>query len=94
MTVGETDPSEIYGGANAPAAPGQQVTFDRRELNRILASKIEPIYEDARPGEIQRIYLDATRAKQVLGWSPQISFGDGLTRVVEWSRQHPLPGKA
>jgi hypothetical protein len=37
MTLGETDPSEIYGGASAPAAPGQQVTFDRRELNRILS---------------------------------------------------------
>jgi hypothetical protein len=36
MTFGETDPSEIHGGAIAPAAPGNQVTFDRRELNRIL----------------------------------------------------------
>jgi hypothetical protein len=37
MTFGETDPSEIYGGGSAPAAPGHQVTFDRRELNRILS---------------------------------------------------------
>ena len=37
MTFGETDPSQIYGGPSAPAAPGQQVTFDRRELNRILS---------------------------------------------------------
>src|SRR5690348_2903095 len=37
MTFGETDPSEIYGGASAPAAPAHQVTFDRRELNRILS---------------------------------------------------------
>ena len=36
MTLGEADPSEIYGGASAPAAPGHQVTFDRRELNRIF----------------------------------------------------------
>jgi hypothetical protein len=36
MAFGETDPSEIFGGATAPAAPGNQVTFDRRELNRIL----------------------------------------------------------
>src|SRR5256885_16546137 len=37
MTFGETDPSEIYGGASAPAAPAHQVTFDKRELNRILS---------------------------------------------------------
>ena len=36
MTLGETDPSEISGGASAPVAPAQ-VTFDRRELNRILS---------------------------------------------------------
>ena len=36
MTLGEADPSENYGGASAPAAPGHQVTFDRRELNRIF----------------------------------------------------------
>ena len=36
MILGEADPSENYGGASAPAAPVQQVTFDRRELNRIF----------------------------------------------------------
>jgi hypothetical protein len=37
MTFGEAEPSEIFGGAPAPAAPVQQVTFDRRELNRIFS---------------------------------------------------------
>ena len=36
MTFGETEPGEIYGGGTASVAPGNQVTFDRRELNRIL----------------------------------------------------------
>src|SRR5436309_15629563 len=38
MTFGETEPSEIYGGGSVPSvAPGHRVTFDRRELNRILS---------------------------------------------------------
>src|SRR5688572_32592629 len=37
MTFGETEPSEFSGGAAATtAAPGNQVTFSRRELDRIL----------------------------------------------------------
>jgi Protein of unknown function (DUF2794) len=37
MTFGETEPSELSGGvAVAAAAPGPQVTFNRRELDRIL----------------------------------------------------------
>ena len=36
MTLGETDPSEIFGGASVMAAPVSRVTFDRRELDRIF----------------------------------------------------------
>jgi len=38
MTFGETDPSELYGGGSVPSvAPGNQVTFERRELDRLLS---------------------------------------------------------
>lgn len=37
MTFGEIEPSEsLGGGAYAAVAPANRVTFDRRELNRIL----------------------------------------------------------
>ena len=37
MSFGETDPSQSFGGGTAPStAPANQVTFDRRELDRIL----------------------------------------------------------
>jgi UDP-glucose 4-epimerase len=78
---------------NLGTGVGTSVLDIVRELNAILGSAIEPIFEDARPGEIQRIYLDASRAKQVLGWAPRTSFRDGLTKTVEWSRRNPLPVK-
>jgi len=65
-----------------------------RELNRILGTRLEPIYEAARPGEIQRIYLDASRAQRVLGWTPTVKFAEGLQRTVDWSRKFPLPTKS
>jgi hypothetical protein len=37
MAFGETEPSEIYGGAAGAVALGHRVTFNRRELNRLLA---------------------------------------------------------
>src|SRR5689334_14979305 len=36
MILGETDPSEILGGATTTAAPVSRVTFDRRELDRLF----------------------------------------------------------
>jgi UDP-glucose 4-epimerase len=55
-------------------------------LKDLLEFAGEPIYEAARPGEIQRIYLDATRARQVLGWQPTVDFREGLRRTLEWTR--------
>jgi UDP-glucose 4-epimerase len=58
-----------------------------RGLRDIIGFVGEPIYEPARAGEVQRIYLDASRAREVLGWQPEVSFAEGLRRTVEWARQ-------
>jgi UDP-glucose 4-epimerase len=42
-----------------------------------------PTHAPARTGEVQRIYLDASRAERELGWRPQVSFEDGIQRTVE-----------
>jgi UDP-glucose 4-epimerase len=78
---------------NLGTGVGTSVLDIVREINRILGTRIEPLFEPARAGEVQRIYLDATRAKRVLGWEPATSFADGLTRTVAWSREHKLPSK-
>ena len=78
---------------NLGTGVGTSVLDIVRDLNAILGTNIEPIFEAARPGEIQRIYLDATRAKQVLGWAPTVPFLEGLRRTVDWSKHHKLPEK-
>lgn len=66
---------------------GTSVNDIFRELKSILGFAGEPVYEAARPGEVQRIYLDARRAREVLGWTPRTRFRDGLVETVEWSRR-------
>jgi UDP-glucose 4-epimerase len=38
-------------------------------------------------GETFRIYLDASRARDELGWQPSVDLEDGLRRTVEYFRQ-------
>ena len=57
-----------------------------RTINEVLGTTIAPIHEAERAGEIQRIFLDATRARDALGWTPTVSFIDGLRRTIEWHR--------
>ena len=66
---------------------GTSVNDIFRELKGIIGFAGEPIYEPPRAGEVQRIYLDASRARAVLGWSPTTVFHDGLAQTVEWSRR-------
>ena len=47
-----------------------------------------------RPGETWEFYCDNTRARQQLGWSPQVPLEDGLRRTIAWYRAQPLEARA
>jgi CDP-glucose 4,6-dehydratase len=50
-------------------------------------ARIEPdIRADAR-GEIHDQYLDASKARETLGWKARVSLADGLARTVSWYRE-------
>jgi nucleoside-diphosphate-sugar epimerase len=46
------------------------------------AASFEPDMAPERPGEVRHIALDAARAKGELGWSAEVSLGDGLERTL------------
>ena len=37
--------------------------------------------------EIPHQYLDATKARRMLGWQPRFNLDEGLTRTIEWYRE-------
>jgi UDP-glucose 4-epimerase len=78
---------------NLGTGVGTSVNDIVHELQDILGFREGAIHDAPRPGEIQRIYLDASRARRVLGWAPRVGFREGLRRTVEWTRQNPLPTK-
>jgi dTDP-glucose 4,6-dehydratase len=41
-----------------------------------------------RPGQVYRHTCDATRARDLLGWEPKISFEAGLERTIRWYRDN------
>ena len=63
----------------------------RQSVGRVRSRNVElePQFVPLRPGEVHRICLDATRAKDVLGWQPQTSFESGVDETVKWIFEHP-----
>jgi dTDP-glucose 4,6-dehydratase len=41
-------------------------------------------YVKDRPGHDRRYALDSSRIQRELGWSPLVSFEDGIRKTIEW----------
>ena len=44
-------------------------------------------FADPRAGELFRSALDVSKAKAVLGWTPEHKFEDGLRELVDWFKK-------
>jgi UDP-glucose 4-epimerase len=44
-------------------------------------------YRQARAGDVMRNYADTSKARDRLGWSPEVELADGLQRTVRWMLQ-------
>lgn len=53
-------------------------------LNRILGTRLDPTLAPTRAGDVKFSKADISRTRQDLGYEPNVSFEDGLTRTVEW----------
>ena len=53
-------------------------------LAELTGTRFDPVYAAARPGELNRIVVDPSKAGQVLGWRPAVDLEDGLKQTVAW----------
>ena len=58
-----------------------------RKLALLTEYRLEPRFGPARKGDVYRIALDPTRAKEQLGWEPRIPLDEGLRLTVDYFRQ-------
>ena len=68
--------SDVGGAFNI--GTGKETTV----LGLVERLELEPTFEPERPGEIRRSCLDASAARDVLGWEPATSLDDGLQRTL------------
>lgn len=55
-----------------------------RTIRDLTGADIPEEHGPAKPGEQQRSVLGYQKAKQELGWSPEVDLGEGLRRTVDW----------
>jgi UDP-glucose 4-epimerase len=77
-------------GDNAIINVGTGVETSDQEIFDTLAGVLgyegRPHYAPVRKGEVYRIALECSRAREVLGWSPRLSLRQGIARTAEYYR--------
>lgn len=70
---------------------GTGVETSDRQLHTAVAAAVgapdDPEFHPPRLGDLKRSCLDISRGAEVLGWRPQVSLTEGVTRTVEYFRQ-------
>ncbi len=56
-------------------------------VKAVTGVDVKVVYEDPRPGEVRRIYLDPSRAREELGFEPRVDLEEGIERTWEWIRR-------
>jgi UDP-glucose 4-epimerase len=85
LLVLEGEHNGIY---NLGSGHGTDINTLFGKLSEIIMFAAEPKYGPAKLGEIFKIYIDASKARQDLGWEPTVKLEDGLQKTVEYFRKH------
>lgn len=58
-----------------------------QRIKALSGSDSNIIHGPARTAEVNTLICDASKANELIGWQPQISFEAGLFRNIEWERE-------
>jgi UDP-glucose 4-epimerase len=56
-------------------------------INRLAGQKVVPNFEPVRAGDVRDSQADIAKAGQLLGWTPRVSFQEGIEKAIAWYRQ-------
>jgi len=83
-------------GAKAPETHGETVNIgcgeaiDLNEMaavfNKVLGTDLAPIYAPPRAGDVKHSLADIQAARRLIGYEPQVRFGEGIRSTIEWYR--------
>ena len=79
-------PAEKVSGKMMNLATGAAVTLNQafEILCGLTGYSGKPAYVEPRSGDIRHSLADISRARELLGYVPQVDFREGICRTVEW----------
>jgi len=78
--------AEDVAGKTFNVANGKSISLNQMlsQLNTLLGTDVQPVFEDARVGDVRDSLADISNARQFLGYEPVVTFDDGLEQSIEF----------
>ena len=73
---------------NIGAGHGLSLNDILTAIEKLLGRPVVRSYESGRKFDVPVNVLDITRARELLGWQPKVSFHDGLVNTLAWMRNN------
>ncbi len=87
----------VLRACEAPGASGESINVATEgrvslnqlldELQRIIGTRLEPIYGPPRVGDVRDSQASIAKARRILGYEPSVPFEEGLRQTVAWFRE-------
>jgi len=71
-------------------ACGKRTTVNdlTRAIKNLLDSPLEPVYGQARKGDVRHSLADITKARRILGYEPKVDLEAGVQQTIEWIKTY------
>jgi UDP-glucose 4-epimerase len=80
--VGDVVAANLAAAETDGAGPYNVGTGRGTSVLELSGRDFDPIFEPERPGEVQHISIDPSRAREELGWEPRMQLRDGLEHTL------------
>jgi len=78
--------SERLHGEAMNIACGERISLNQlmNVLKKILGSKVTPVYEEPRKGDVRHSLADIQKSKETINYMPKVGIEEGLKKTVEF----------
>jgi nucleoside-diphosphate-sugar epimerase len=75
-------------GESINVATGGRISLNEllRVMQTIVGTSLQPVYAEARQGDVKDSQADITKARTLLGYEPTVDLEEGLRRTLDWFR--------
>ncbi len=87
FNIGTGTPTDV----NELAAILHRLAGQRRRDSGRESDVPEPVHGPERPGDLRSNLVDASAAREALGWEPSVDLQEGLAHTIGWFDEQPSP---